>query len=84
MGEGGSGAAMTGQSQGRLSGTMVCRLMRRHHVTIEDLATRFNITRTRIRTVRLSGVTGFQAQEWVFMITGRWPDETKGDMPCAR
>lgn len=60
----------------RLSGAMICRLMRQHNATIQDLADRFKITKKRIREVRLSGVTGFLASEWHYMITGAWLDSS--------
>lgn len=56
-----------------LSGEMVRRMMRSHKVTIDDLAARFSLTKTRIRKVRADGVSGFLAEEWTFFITGRWP-----------
>lgn len=56
-----------------LSGPMICTMMRRHRITIGTLAQRFNLTKKRIRTVRASGVSGFLAEEWTFMITGAWP-----------
>lgn len=57
-----------------LSGRMICRLMRRHRVTISDLSTRFAITKKRIREVRSVGVRGFLASEWHYMVTGVWLD----------
>lgn len=58
----------------RLPGRMVCRLMRKHKVTIRALATKFNITQKRIREVRKDGVRGFLASEWHYLITGHWLD----------
>lgn len=58
----------------RLSGAIVRRLMRKHKVTIRSLAQSFNITMKRIREVRDSGVLGFAASEWHYMITGVWLD----------
>lgn len=58
-----------------LSGAMVCRLMRKHGVTIAGLATKFQLTKKRVREVRAKGVSGFLASEWVFMICGTWPDK---------
>ena len=60
---------------GILSGSMVCRLMRKHRVTISDLASKHQITQKRVREVRAKGVSGFLACEWVFLITGQWPDQ---------
>lgn len=58
-----------------LSGPMVCRLMRKHRVTIAGLAANHQITQKRVREVRAKGVSGFLALEWVFLITGAWPDK---------
>ena len=60
---------------GILSGAMVRRLMRKHRVTIAGLATKHKITQKRVREVREKGVSGFLALEWVFLITGAWPDQ---------
>ena len=60
---------------GILSGAMVRRLMRKHRVTIANLAAKHNITQKRVREVREKGVSGFLALEWVFLITGAWPDK---------
>lgn len=59
-----------------LSGPMVCSLMRKHRLTIDALAQKFHITKKRIREVREHGVTGFHAEEWIFLITGAWPDRS--------
>lgn len=56
-----------------LSGSMVCRLMRQHKVSIASLAATHNITQKRVREVRTKGVSGFLALEWCFLITGEWP-----------
>ena len=56
-----------------LSGPMVRTMMRKHKVTIASIASKFNLTKKRVREVRAQGVTGFLAQEWTFMITGQWP-----------
>lgn len=61
----------------RLPGAMVCRLMRRHHVTIRALAQRFGLTMKRVREVRSVGANGFAANEWHYMITGEWLDIKK-------
>ena len=52
---------------------MVRTMMRKHKVTIASIASKFNLTKKRVREVRAQGVTGFLAQEWTFMITGQWP-----------
>lgn len=57
-----------------LTAAMICRLMRKHHITIQTLSERFQITKKRIREVRARGVTGFLASEWHYMITGVWLD----------
>lgn len=59
----------------RLPGAMVRRLMRKHSVTIRALATKHNITMTRVREVRANGVRGFLANEWHYLITGQWLDQ---------
>jgi len=58
----------------KLSGKTITYLMRHHKVTMRDIKSRFGINLKRIREVRLNGVTGFCAEEWVFIITGAWPD----------
>jgi hypothetical protein len=60
----------------QLTGTMVKRLMRKHHVTIREIKAKYQISLKRIREVREKGVTGFCASEWTFIITGKWPDAT--------
>lgn len=66
-----------------LSGAMVCRLMRKHKVTISGLAAKHNITQKRVREVRAKGVTGFLALEWCYLISGIWPDSQQHAQPCA-
>jgi hypothetical protein len=61
----------------KLSGNMIKRLMRRHHVTMREIKMRHKITLKRIREVRAEGVSGFFAEEWLFIITGKWPDGSK-------
>jgi hypothetical protein len=56
----------------KLSGAEIRSLMRVHRVTIEDIATRFDLKRKRVREVRTAGVTGFLASEWHFLICGTW------------
>lgn len=41
-----------------ISGWHIKRLMRKHKVTIRDIALRMNITLKRVREVRTNGVTG--------------------------
>jgi hypothetical protein len=58
-----------------LSGAMVRRLMRTNHLTIRQVATRFNLSQVRVREVRATGVRGWIAADWYFMLCGRWLDE---------
>ena len=60
-----------------LSGADIRRMMRKHHVKMRDLKKQYQVTLKRIREVRLKGVTGFSAEEWTFLITGKWPEKTK-------
>lgn len=61
----------------KLTGNMIKRLMRRHRVTMREIKMRHKITLKRIREVRAEGVVGFLAEEWLFIITGKWPDGSK-------
>jgi hypothetical protein len=61
--------------QPTLSGMAVARLMRRHKKTIRGLAQTHQLTMKRVREVRSEGVRGFAALEWVWLITGQWPDQ---------
>lgn len=56
----------------RISGAGIRKLMRKHRITIRAISQKFSITMTRVREVREKGVQGFYADEWHFMITGRW------------
>lgn len=56
----------------RLSGEEVCKLMRKHGLTIKALAQKWDITQKRVREVRQAGVSGFSADEWHYLITGVW------------
>ncbi len=58
----------------RLSGMAIRRLMRRHKKTIRGLAQAHQLSMKRVREVRAHGVCGFSALEWVWIITGKWPD----------
>jgi len=60
----------------KLTGTMIKRLMRRHHTTIRAIKNKHQITLKRIRDVRKTGVDGFLAAEWIYFITGDWPVTT--------
>jgi hypothetical protein len=56
---------------GRLSGKELCRLMRKHKVTIATLSFRTGITQKRIRAARESGLNDAMAvRDWVQAITG--------------
>lgn len=59
----------------RLSGKMIVRLMRKHKKSIRGIAKEYSITMKRVREVRANGVEGFLAQEWIYLITGKWPDQ---------
>ena len=53
-----------------LSGQDLCRLMRRHRVTIRALAQRMDIPMTRIRYRRLHGIEDWHIlRDWVQAIT---------------
>ena len=56
-----------------LSGTLVRRLMRQNRVSIAGLAAKYQLTQKRVREVRKNGVEGFLAEEWCYLITGKWP-----------
>ncbi|NEX60229.1 hypothetical protein [Noviherbaspirillum galbum] len=56
----------------QLSGKEIRRLMRVHRITIDAIATRYDLTKKRVREVRMTGVSGFLASEWHFLITGIW------------
>ena len=58
-----------------LTGARVRILMRKHGVTMRGIKDKHQITLKRTREVRESGVRGFSAAEWFWIITGRWPDE---------
>lgn len=56
-----------------LSGALVRRLMRQNRVSIAGLAAKYQLTQKRVREVRKNGVEGFLAEEWCYLITGKWP-----------
>jgi hypothetical protein len=57
-----------------LSGRDLCRLMRRHHVTIRTLAQRMDIPMTRVRYRRQHGIAEWPIlRDWVEAITGADP-----------
>lgn len=54
-----------------ISGWNICRLMRKHKMTIRGLASRMNITMKRVREVRQNGVAGHcMCLDWYEAITG--------------
>jgi hypothetical protein len=54
-----------------LTGPTLCSLMRRHHVTIRELAQRMALPMTRVRLRRLQGITDrHAARDWVQAVTG--------------
>jgi len=57
-----------------LTGPMLVSLMRRHRVKIRDVKAKHGVTLKRIREVRETGLTGFAAEEWHWLITGQWPE----------
>lgn len=56
-----------------LTGPMLVSLMRKHRVKIRDLKAKYGLTLKRIREVRETGLSGFAAEEWCYLITGQWP-----------
>jgi len=57
-----------------LTGAEVCAMMRRHRITIRELAMRMDITLKRVRHVRRYGITsGVVARDWCEGIWGRDP-----------
>jgi hypothetical protein len=62
----------------KITGTQLVRLMRKHKVTMRQIKAKYQITLKRIREVRANGVEGFAATEWIFIITGTWPDANSG------
>lgn len=54
-----------------LTGLEVVHLMRKHKLTIRQLAAKMNITQVRVREVRSKGVTGqLYVMDWLEGITG--------------
>jgi hypothetical protein len=46
------------------SGKRIVRDMRRHRMTIRQLALRMDVTQVRVRQVRAEGVTGVATRDW--------------------
>lgn len=67
----------------KLTGNMIKRLMRKHAVTMREIKVKFKITLKRIREVRELGVEGFAAEEWIFIITGKWPNSNLENPACV-
>lgn len=55
-----------------LPAATIRQLMRKSGVTIRSMASQHNISLKRIREVRASGVHGTLAEEWFYLITGKW------------
>lgn len=66
-----------------LTGTAIKRLMRKHGATLRGIKAQHKITLKRTREVRQTGVRGFLAAEWFWIITGRWPDEPAASAKAA-
>jgi hypothetical protein len=57
-----------------LTGPTLCRLMRRHQVTIRTLAARLGVPMTRVRLWRHEGIADrHAARDWLEAITGQDP-----------
>lgn len=57
-----------------LSGRDLIRMMRRHRVTIADLAVRIGVTQKRVRELRETGIQNPKViRDWIEAITGRDP-----------
>ncbi len=65
-----------------LSGATLCRLMRRHHVTIRLLAQRLDISMKRVRFRRQEGIADRHgARDWIEALTGKDPGMLHGPCP---
>ena len=57
-----------------ITGPILCRLMRRHHVTIRTLAQRLGVPMCRVRLRRRHGIDDRHvARDWLEAITGQDP-----------
>lgn len=63
-----------------MTGQELCKLMRRHKVTIKVLSERLGITQKRIREARKIGLSGEQVSAWLTVFAGSTPSEP---MPSA-
>lgn len=65
-----------------MTGNELTTLMRRHKVTIRELARRIQITQTRVRYRRETGLTDpGLARDWIQAITGTDPGpQTRGEL----
>ena len=65
-----------------LTGPTLCRLMRRHKVTIRTLAQRMAIPMCRVRLRRCEGIADrHAARDWLEAITGQDPGPLYGPIP---
>ena len=67
-----------------ITGPTLCRLMRRHHVTIRTLAQRMAIPMCRVRLRRQHGIDDRHvARDWLEAITGQDPGPLHGPVPST-
>lgn len=50
---------------------------------MREVKAKYKITLKRIREVREIGVEGFAAEEWIFIITGKWPISKSENPECV-
>lgn len=66
-----------------LSAESLRRLMRRHHVTIRELARRVGCTQVRVKMFRKAGIgCRHAARDWIEAITGQDPGRLDGPYPA--
>ena len=64
-----------------MTGKELATLMRRHKVTIRELARRTQMTQQRIRLRRETGLDPEAARDWIQAITGADPGpQTRGEL----
>ena len=57
-----------------MTGTVLCRLMRRHRITIRTLAQRLGVSQARVRQVRTQGLSDpHYVRDWTQAITSHDP-----------